>query len=54
MIWAALLCFVAALVLIAFALKKKDYVRASFSLRPFGFFIEAKNAEGSSERKLPR
>ena len=36
---------VLAMGLIAFAIYKKDYVRASLSLKPFGFFLEAKNNE---------
>jgi len=35
--------FILALVLIGFAIYKKDHVRASLSLKPFGFFLEAKN-----------
>lgn len=39
------LVVIAAAALIGFALYKKDYVRASISLRPFGFFLEAGNNE---------
>jgi hypothetical protein len=42
-------CFVVALALVAFAISKRNYVRASFSLRPFGFFLEAKNNEPISK-----
>ena len=45
-----LAAFILALALIGFAIYKKDYVRASFSLRPFGFFLEAKNNSG---KRLP-
>jgi hypothetical protein len=50
MIW-ALMCFVGALALIAFALRTKDCVRASVSLHPLGFFLEAKN---NNESKRPK
>ena len=40
---ALLVAFVLALLLIGIAIFRKDHVKASFSLRPFGFFLEAKN-----------
>jgi hypothetical protein len=43
-----LAAFILALLLIGFAVYKKDHVRASFSLRPFGFFLEAKNNRKNS------
>jgi hypothetical protein len=43
--------FIFALFLIGFAIHKKDSVRASLSLKPFGFFLEAKNNEPPTKRE---
>ncbi len=43
--------FIFALVLIGFAIHKKDSVRASLSLKPFGFFLEARNNEPPTKRE---
>jgi hypothetical protein len=41
--------------LIGYALHKKSYVRASISLKPFGFFLEAGEKERSeAERDTPK
>ena len=41
--------FVLAMLLIGFAITKRDNVRASFSFRPFGFTLEARNSEDRKE-----
>jgi hypothetical protein len=42
------LSFIIALLLIAFAIHKRDCVRASFNFRSAGFSLEAKNNEPKS------
>jgi hypothetical protein len=42
--------FILVLLLIGFAIYKKDNVRASVSLKPPGFFLEAKNNEQPTKR----
>jgi hypothetical protein len=39
------ICFVIALLLIGYAIHKRDFVRASFNFRSAGFSLEAKNNE---------
>jgi len=36
--------------LTAYALYKKEYVKASVSLRPFGFFIEAGSTQQTNQK----
>lgn len=43
--------FILRLLLIRFAIYKKDYVRASLSLNPLGFFLETKNNEPPVKRE---
>jgi len=39
------ICFVIALLLVAFAIHKRGFVRASFNFRSAGFSLEAKNSD---------
>jgi len=44
--------FIPVLVLVGFAIYKKDCVRASFRLCSFGFFLEAKNNRVIAKRQI--